>query len=356
MFNVHVMDHKMTDMWQKALLPKDATLKDAINNLDLSGLQIAIITNKDKTFLGTLTDGDIRRGLLRNLNLNDSIEPIISKNSIIAPPGLSREHALQLMRTNQVHHLPIVDKDKLVVGLHHLDQLLIAEKKNTFVFVMAGGKGSRLKPYTEECPKPLLLIDGKPMLEHIIEKAKKNGLYNFVFAINYLGQMLENYFADGKNWGVNIQYIKEQLPLGTVGALSLLDFVPDKPFIVINCDILTDINYTELLDFHNKHHSCATMAVRLYEWSNPFGVVMTKGVDIIGFDEKPVVRNHVNAGIYVLEPKVLSFLQKEKYCDMPTLFARIKESGLRTIVYPMYESWLDVGRIEDLKKAQTSVK
>jgi NDP-sugar pyrophosphorylase family protein len=217
--------------------------------------------------------------------------------------------------------------------------------------VMAGGQGTRLRPHTENCPKPLLPVSGKPMLEHIVERARADGFHRFVFAVHYLGHMIEDYFGNGERWQVNIEYLREESPLGTAGALALLPSRPDAPFVVTNGDVMTDIRYSELLDFHSRHEATATMAVRLHEWQHPFGVVRSNGVDIIGIDEKPIARSHINAGIYVLDPTALDRLTAGERCDMPALFLRLKESAERTIIYPMHEPWLDVGRPEDLRVA-----
>jgi NDP-sugar pyrophosphorylase family protein len=200
----------------------------------------------------------------------------------------------------------------------------------------------------------MLPVGDKPMLEHIIELAKAEGFRRFVLSIHYLGHMIEEYFGDGNRWGVQINYLREDSPLGTAGAISLLDPLPDLPFVVSNGDVLTDIHYGELLDFHCRHAAAATMAVRIHEWQHPFGVVRTKGVDIVGFEEKPIARSHINAGIYVLAPSALKQLQPGEHCDMPTLFARLQEKLARTIVYPMHEPWLDVGRDDDLKRARAA--
>jgi NDP-sugar pyrophosphorylase family protein len=217
--------------------------------------------------------------------------------------------------------------------------------------IMAGGKGTRLRPYTENCPKPLLQVAGKPMLEHIIERAKQEGFTRFVLSINYLGHMIESYFGDGAELGVEIEYLKEDSPLGTAGALALLNPLPDAPFVVTNGDVITDIRYGELLDFHIRHASAATMAVRVHEWRHPFGVVQMHGVEIVGFEEKPISRSHINAGVYVLEPTALNELAIDAHCDMPTLFERLQANSKRTVAYPMHEPWLDVGHPDDLLTA-----
>jgi NDP-sugar pyrophosphorylase family protein len=185
------------------------------------------------------------------------------------------------------------------------------------------------------------------MLEHIIERAKADGFRNFVLATHYLGHMIEDYFGDGSRLQVNIEYLREETPLGTAGSISLINPRPEIPFLVTNGDVLTDIHYGEMLDFHCRNSALSTMAVRLHEWQNPFGVVSTKGIDIIGIDEKPVSRSHINAGIYVLEPRALDTMNVGEHCDMPQLFYRLKEQEGRKIVYPMHEPWLDVGLADD---------
>lgn len=337
--------------WRKALLPADATLESAIRCLNDAAMQIALVTSSDGRLVGTLTDGDVRRGLLRGLTLQSPIESVIEKNALVVPPQMSRELVLQLMQANRIHQLPVVDDARRVVGLQLFDDLIAPKQRSNRMVLMAGGFGTRLRPQTDTCPKPLLPLHGRPMLEHILERAIACGFVRFTIAVHYLGHMIEEHFQDGGRWGVSIDYLREETPLGTAGAISLLDPKPQTPFVVSNGDILTDIRYGEMLDFHSRHGAVATMAVRLHEWQHPFGVVYTQGVDITGFDEKPINRSHVNAGVYVLEPTVLDLLHGNEVCDMPTLFSRVKERGGRTIVYPMHEPWLDLGRPADYQQA-----
>lgn len=340
------------EVWRDALLSSKATVQDAIRNLDASGLQITLLVSPDGSLFGTLTDGDIRRGMLRGFDLTSPVEAIGNRDPIVVPPELGREAVLQFMQANKINQLPIVSSDRRVLGLHLRDELLAPAARENLMLILAGGQGSRLRPHTETCPKPLLPVHGRPMLEHIIERAKAEGFRRFVLAVHYLGEMIEDHFSDGKQWGVEISYVREQTPLGTAGAIGLLDPVPDAPFVISNGDVLTDIRYGELLDFHRRHAAAATMAVRLHEWQHPFGVVRISGVDIVGFEEKPIARTHINAGIYVLDPKARSVITPGEHCGMPTLFTRLQERGERTIVYPMHEPWLDVGRASDLEEAQ----
>jgi dTDP-glucose pyrophosphorylase len=339
--------------WRKAVLGPGATLRQAVRNLDESALQIVLVVSEDGALLGTLTDGDIRRGLLRGLDLNCVIDQLISREPLVVPEVIPRDTVLQLMQANKIHQLPVLDRNHRVVGLYVWDDLHVSRQRSNLMVIMAGGLGTRLRPYTEECPKPLLPVGGKPMLEHIIERAKREGFHRFVLAINYLGHMIQEYFGDGGRWQVQIEYLCEKSPLGTAGAIALIDPRPELPILVSNGDVLTDIRYGELLDFHCRHGAAATMAVRLHEWQHPFGVVRTNGVDIVGFDEKPVARTHINAGIYVLEPSSLDALNVGEHCDMPTLFSRLMDRAVRTIVYPMHEPWLDMGRKDDLERAHS---
>lgn len=340
-----------SEPWRKTLVPPDATLQQAVRSLNETSLQIVLVMSSEGALLGTLTDGDIRRGLLRGLDLNSSIETIVCREPLVVPPQLGRDTVIQLMRANKIHQLPIVDDRRCVVGLHLWDELLDSRQRTNLMVIMAGGQGTRLRPHTEYCPKSMLPVGGKPMLEHIIERAKAEGFKSFVLAVHYLGHLIEEYFDDGDRWQVHINYLREESPLGTAGAIGLLNPQPEAPFVVTNGDVLTDIRYGELLDFHCRHEAAATMAVRLHEWQHPFGVVHTKGVDIIGFEEKPIARSHINAGIYVLAPSALAVMNAGEHCDMPMLFSRLQEKAARTIAYPMHEPWLDVGRPDDLNRA-----
>jgi dTDP-glucose pyrophosphorylase len=335
------------------LLPLDSSAQDAIQSLDRSGLQIVIVVDSGDVLAGTITDGDIRRGLLRGIDLSSAIGTILQRDPFVVPPQLNQDAVLHLMQANRIHQLPIVDDARRVVGLHLWDELQAPVARPNTMVIMAGGKGVRLRPHTENCPKPMLQVGGKPMLEHVIERARADGFEHFVIAIHYLGHMIEKYFGDGARWNIHIDYLREREPLGTGGALSLLAPRPDVALVVTNGDVMTDVRYSEVLDFHQRHHAAATMAVRAHEWQHPFGVVRTQGMEIVGFEEKPIHRTHVNAGIYVLEPRALDVLEPRAHCDMPTLFERIKARAERTIVYPMHEPWLDVGRPADLEQARS---
>jgi dTDP-glucose pyrophosphorylase len=350
------MSETSDNTWRKVLLPANSTIGQAIHNLDESKMQIGLVVSEDGILLGTITDGDIRRGLLRGIDLNSTIDTIIHRDAFVVAPQIGRDMVTHLMRANKIRQLPVVDADRRVVGLHIWEELAMPLTRPNLMVIMAGGLGTRLRPHTENCPKPLLPVAGKPMLEHIIERAKAEGFSHFVLAVHYLGHMIEDYFGNGERWHVKIDYLREDAPLGTAGALGLLHPRPEIPFAVTNGDVLTDIRYGEILDFHASCGATATMAVRLHEWQHPFGVVITKGIDIVNFEEKPVSRTNVNAGIYVLAPSALDVLAPYEPCDMPSLFERLQKQGDRTVAYAMHELWLDVGRSEDLDHARNAGK
>jgi dTDP-glucose pyrophosphorylase len=344
------------DIWRQTILPITVNIKDAIKVLDDVALKILLITDENNVFIGTVTDGDIRRGLLRGLNLDSPVKEIVNQKSLIVPPSLNQELVLQIMISNKIQQIPVLNEQGLVVGLHLWDELKTNKQLSNIMIIMAGGKGERLHPQTLNCPKPLLPFNGKPILEHIIFHAKRQGFNHFILAIHYLGHMIEDYFGNGEKFGVKIEYLRENLPLGTAGALSLLRNKPKESFIVTNGDIITNVDYTQLINFHQENKASATMAVRNYEWQNPFGEIRTKGIEIIDFEEKPIYRSYINAGVYALENSTLNLLENSKYCDMPTFINRIKKNSDRVIAFPIHESWNDLGSPKDFAKAVNETK
>ncbi len=340
--------------WQKATLPPEVSIEEAARNLTDSALKLAVVVDSLGRLVGTISDGDIRRGLLRGLTLESPIEEIIRRNPLVVPKGVPADVVRKIMLANKIQQIPEVDENNCVVDLHIWDDLDSSILTDVAMVIMAGGKGERLRPYTESCPKPMLLVHGKPILEHIICRAKAEGFQRFIISVNYLSAIIEDYFGAGERFGVQIKYLRERSPLGTAGALSLLDNTPERSLVVINGDVISDINYGDLFDFHERQSADATMAVKLHEWQHPYGVVHIDELRIVGFEEKPVARSHINAGVYVLSPNALSVLQKNEPCDMPTLFARLQTLGKRTLAYPMHEPWLDVGRPNDLDVANRS--
>lgn len=348
----------MTDMdsrWRRALISPEATLAETIENLNTVAIKLALCVDAEGRLIGAVTDGDLRRGLLRGLTMQDPVREIANPNPLVVPEGADRDMVLAIMKVNKVLQVPVVDTAGRVVGLHLWDALDTVPSHDHTMVIMAGGKGMRLRPYTTNCPKPMLPVAGKPMLQHIIERAKSQGFRHFVLSLNYLGQMIRDHFGDGTAYGVTIVYVEEDEPLGTAGALSLIQPRPESAFVVTNGDVLTDIDYRELIEFRERHNAHGVMAVRMYEWTNPYGVVQMEGVNITGFAEKPVSRSHINAGVYAFSPAALEHLVQDRHCDMPTLFDRLREAKHRTVAYPMHEPWLDVGRPDDLERANATL-
>ena len=340
------------ESWQKVLILKSTTLTDAIKALNCSGVKLLLVQDDQGKLCGTVSDGDIRAALLDGFKLESPINEMANYKPIVVRKDKSRATILNLMLHHKIQQIPVVDDDFCIIGLHSFDKIVEHEPRTNRFVIMAGGKGTRLRPYTEDCPKPLLKIGGKPIIEHIIERASNEGFKNFSISINYLGEMIESYFGDGSRWGVNIEYLHENTPLGTAGALGMLEPHPNESFIVTNGDLLSDINYTKLLEFHLANDALATMAVQTYELQNPFGVVHTKGIDIVAFEEKPIYRAQINAGVYVLSPATLKHIPVNEHYDMPAVFEQLNAKSQRTVVYPMHEPWLDVGRPDDLVKAR----
>ena len=289
---------------------------------------------------------------MRGCDLDSTLAKVLHRKPLVAHPNQPPEAIARLMLTNQVQQIPIVDTRRRVVGLHVWGQMTqLPSRPNLFV-IMAGGEGKRLRPYTKNLPKPLIKLNGKPILEHIINKAKREGFKNFIITVHYLGKMIEKYFGNGKRYGVNISYLWEKKPLGTAGSVRLINPFPKEPLLITNGDVLAKFQYANLLDFHNRHKSCATMGILSHEWRNQYGVVKTKGSRIIGFEEKPVVRSFINAGIYVLNPKACQLIPRKNRYEMPELFEKLQKKKYLTLAYPLHESWTDIGNPEDLLAAK----
>lgn len=325
-----------------------ATLREAIAHLDNTGLQIILIASPDGVLMGTLTDGDIRRAIINQIDLSENISAAMQSNPFTATPSISREDAVNTLRNNQIMHLPIVDYDRKLLGMHILNEDLESKVIDNTLVIMAGGKGKRMMPLTADRPKPMLEVGGKPMMQNIIEGAKKVGITNIIVSINHMGEIIEEYFEDGGRFGVSIEYLREETPLGTAGSLFELTGKLTSTCIVSNGDIFSNVNYLHILDYHKLQNASATMAVRRYEIQNPFGVVETQGPDIISFIEKPIYTSYINAGIYALSPDAFDLLNEGEFCDMPTLFERLKAQDKRTVVFPMHEGWSDIGNPKEL--------
>ncbi len=339
--------------WHQVLVGKETSIKEVIKVIDLSGVGIALVSESGK-LLGTVTDGDVRRGILNNIDLNTAVEKIMNANPLVGKVGDTPASILANLKRNSIQHLPILDSAYYIKGLETLDQFVSTTKRDNQVVIMAGGKGLRLRPLTQNCPKPLLKIDSqKPMLEIILEQMIEYGFHDFYFSLHYRAQMIKDYFKDGTKWGVSICYLEESEPLGTAGALSLLPHQNDLPIIVMNGDIMTQINFNHLLNFHAENKDDASVCVREYQHSIPYGVVKLAQQKLVSLEEKPIHCFFVNAGIYVLSPNILKLLSKDTPCNMPALLEECMAKKMQVSAFPIREYWLDIGRMEDFQQAHT---
>lgn len=342
----------MLNNWRSVVVSPDTSLGEAMAKVDSSGLQIALVLSPDSTLLGILTDGNIRRAILAGMSLNAPVTQAMSAEAMTVPVATPREQMLTLMRRKGFHHLPLTDEIGRIVGLATLDQLAGVDTQSNWVVLMAGGLGTRLQPLTNDCPKPLLPVGGKPILETIIEGFAEQGFRRFFLSVNYKAEMIRDYFGTGERWGVQIEYLHESTRLGTAGALSLLPEQPTHPVLVMNGDLLTRANFENMLQFHGDQAALATMAVREYDFQVPYGVIKLDGPHIHSIEEKPIQRFFVSAGIYVLSPEALEFLPSGVYIDMPNLFERLIAAGKTSVAYPLREYWIDIGRHEEFTLAQ----
>jgi dTDP-glucose pyrophosphorylase len=337
--------------WRDLLIEPSATIREAISRIDSGNSQIVLVAAERGILLGTVTDGDVRRGLLRGLSLDDAVSEVMNRTPATADQADDRGAILALMKRKLVHQVPLVDERGAVVGLETLDELLQPGRRDTPVVLLAGGLGMRLRPLTDELPKPMLRIGEKPILESIVGSFVEYGFHRFYFAVNYKADVIERHFGDGSRWDVRIEYLRETTRLGTAGPLSLLPQLSGEPVIVMNADILTRVNFTHLLDFHRQSSASATVCVREHRHIVPYGVVEMQDNLVTSIEEKPIRRSMVSAGIYVLEQDAFRHLTKGGYCDMPTLLQDLIDRGMRTAGFPIHEFWLDIGRLEDLERA-----
>jgi dTDP-glucose pyrophosphorylase/predicted transcriptional regulator len=329
------------------ILKIDNTMRDAINALNKESLRIVLVADDCNKLLGTVTDGDIRRALVKKQSMSTCLDEIMYRDPLIFTEGGDRKQFIKKMKTMDVLRSPVLDKDGVIVGLINVNDLEEITKLNNPVFIMAGGFGKRLMPLTSEVPKPLLKVGSKPILENILDRFIEAGFCNFFISTHYKAEMVKSHFGNGSKWNVNIQYIFEEKPLGTAGALGLLsNDISDLPMIVMNADILTKVDFKELLDFHTKEQGDATMCVREYDFQVPYGVVESKNNRVYSIKEKPIKKFFINAGIYILSKSIFKMLDKVEYLDMPQLLEKkIADSG-QINMYPLHEYWLDIGQIE----------
>lgn len=337
--------------WKKTLVKPSDPIIEVIKIIDSVALQIALVVDENLKLLGTVTDGDIRSGILRGISLKNKLEKIMCKTPIAASADDDPKTILEIMKLKDILQIPVVDDRGRVVGLEILKELIHTPAYDNIVVVMAGGLGERLRPLTDECPKPLIKIGAKPILEIILEEFINFGFRHFFLSVNYKAEMIESHFGDGSKWGVKIRYLREKKKMGTAGSLSLLPEMPDTPFFVMNGDLLTKVNFRHLLNFHQEHGAKATMCVREYDFQVPYGVVSAEKHRLLGVDEKPIHKFFVNAGIYMLNPVVINYIPKDAFYDMTSVFENLIKEDEEAAIFPIREYWLDVGRKDDFLRA-----
>lgn len=320
--------------------------------MDRGGWRIALVCDENRHLKGVITDGDVRRALLRHVGLRAPASEIMNATPVTAELYSDRSQRLRLMLERSIERLPIVDEQGRVCGIELLREMLTPPSKDNAVVLMAGGFGTRLRPLTQERPKPLLHVGDKPILEHILESFAEHGFRRFYISVHYKAEMIRSHFGDGSRWGVEIDYLHEDEPLGTAGCLTLLpEEALQAPVIVMNGDILTRVNFEALLNFHEQEQVAATLCVREYSFQIPFGVVQADGHRLKSIEEKPVVQQFVSAGIYVLNPDVIRGIGRVPV-DVPDILVRLQQKAHPVGVFPLHEYWLDIGRMDDFQKAQ----
>jgi dTDP-glucose pyrophosphorylase len=341
---------------EEIFVTEDTTIRDALKIIDKSTKRIALVVDEDKHLLGTIVDGDIRRGLIRGVGIDALVGEVMFKEPMVCHASDSQEQILRIALSKKLYQIPIIDEEGMVVGLEELDDLLHTPTYNNKVVLMVGGLGTRLRPLTNTTPKPLLKVGNRPILETIIENFSKHGFREFILSVNYKSEMIEAYFGDGSKFGVKIEYIHEDKRLGTAGALSLMRDRLSDDFFVMNGDILTDINYERLLSYHQVSNSDATMCVREYEHQIPYGVVDIEDEAVVSIKEKPLLNFYVSAGIYMLSPSTLHYIPDDTFYDMPTLYEKLIEEKKNVNSFVLDEYWLDIGQVEEYERANSEFK
>lgn len=341
----------MPDYKKICISPEDS-IRKALEILQESAMRLVLVINKENQLVGVVSDGDIRRAILSNIPLSNPATEIMNSNPITVTKNTPKEQILKLFRENLITRIPVVDDENRVQELLSVESVFqIVSHKNPII-LMAGGLGSRLSPLTDDVPKPMLNVGGQPILETILKNCASLGFDNFYISVNYKAEKIKEHFGDGSKWGVKITYLEETKRLGTAGSIKLFKEECDLPLIVMNGDLLTKINLGSLLEYHQNSESIATMCVKEFDFQIPYGVVRENQGQVVALEEKPVHTFLVNAGIYALSPEVLKYIPENEYFDMTQLFSALVNHQKKTMVFPIHEYWLDIGKIQDYEKAQ----
>ncbi len=343
------------------ILP-ESTIREAIACIDRNARGITLVIDEDERLLGTLTDGDVRRAILAGLGLNTPVSILLNSKAnslypepVYASPDTDRGALLQLMQERRVRQIPILDPEKRVLGLVTIDELLPNEVLSVQALVMAGGIGMRMLPKTENLPKPMLPVGDRPLMEDIIRQLRQVGIKRVNIATHYKSDKITEYFGDGQAFGIDLKYVTEDSPLGTAGAVGLLEHA-QEPLLVINGDILTRVDFRAMFDFHREQQADLTVGVRQYDLQVPYGVIECNGIHVQRLLEKPLLNFLVNAGIYMLSPAVHSYIHSGQRFDMTDLIQELIREKKSVVSFPIWEYWLDIGQVADYEKAQADMK
>jgi dTDP-glucose pyrophosphorylase len=342
------MPHRIEDL----LVRRDSTLLDVMRAITRGACGLAALVDDGGRLLGIMTDGDVRRAVLAGASLADAAEPFMVRNCVTVAPAAGRSEVLDLMRARDLSQIPIVDQDRTIVGLHLLREIIGSMPRPNWAVIMAGGRGERLRPLTDAIPKPMVRVAGRPILERIVLHLVGFGIRRIFLSVNYLADVIERHFGDGARYGCRIDYLRETRPLGTGGSLSLLPAVPDRPLLVLNGDLITQFDAGNMLAFHGRGRYVATIGVHEYQHSVPYAVLDVADGRVTHLTEKPSVSWPVNAGIYVVDPTVIARVPKDTLCGIPTLIEGCLERGEAVGAFFIENDWLDVGRHEELRRAQ----
>jgi dTDP-glucose pyrophosphorylase len=341
----------LTKDLERFVIPDTASLRDAMLAIDANWREVVMIQDQSERIIGIITDGDIRRGLLDGLPMSATAVEIMSRDFISVSLDTDRAAVLDLMKAVRIRHVPVIDEAKCLVGIHFFEEIIGASVRPNSAVIMAGGKGTRLRPITEHCPKPMVMVAGRPILERIVLHLVGNGIRHIYLAINYLGHMIEDYFGDGSSFACRIEYLREQTELGTGGALSLLPDNLQHPLFVLNGDQINRIDVQGMLNRHFEANADATMSVGAYQHEVPYGVVHQQGGRLQRLEEKPVLNMLINRGVYVLNPSVLTLIPKAQFFPITELYDCLLRQDKTVVTHFSEEDWIDVGRPDDLQRA-----
>ncbi|MEO5966233.1 MAG: nucleotidyltransferase family protein [Candidatus Limnocylindrales bacterium] len=342
----------MPDGLANCLVPASGTVRDTLLALDRGAGRIALAVGEDGRMVGVVTDGDVRRALLGGAALGDAIAGILTRSPVAVAPGESRAAVLELMRARRISAIPVIDERGVPVGLHLLHEFLERASRSTPAVIMAGGLGQRLRPLTETMPKPMLRVAGRPILERIVLHLVGFGIDRIYISVNYLGHVIEEHFGDGSGFGCSIAYLREEEPLGTAGALGLLPTPPTETLLLLNGDLVTSADIGGMLDFHERGGYAATIGVRRYLHTIPFGCIERDGDEVVALDEKPSVEREVNTGIYALAPSVVARVRLGVARSMPELIGAVLDDRERVGAFEIEDDWVDIGQREQLARAR----